>query len=120
MVAQGCPEAEARRRNWPDPRGLVGDRAALADHKLAYAHEHAPIGDFLTAIRVPKPTAIIGVAATGGAFTHEVLQTMAQLNEQPIVFALSNPTSKSECTAEEAYRQTGDAGCSHAEAPIRR
>ena len=112
MVAQGCPEAEARRRNWlVDSRGLVvKDRAALADHKLAYAHEHAPIGDFLTAIRALKPTAIIGVAATGGAFTHEVLQTMAQLNEQPIVFALSNPTSKSECTAEEAYRQTGGRG----------
>jgi len=109
MVAQGCPEAEARSRNWlVDSRGLVvKDRANLAEHKLAYAHEHAPIGDFLTAIRTLKPTAIIGVAAMGGAFTREVLQAMAQLNERPIVFALSNPTSKSECTAEEAYRHTG-------------
>ena len=109
MVAQGSPEPAARRRNWlVDSRGLVvKDRAALAEHKLAYAHEHAPIGDFLTAIRALKPTAIIGVAATGGAFTREVLQTMAQLNERPIVFALSNPTSKSECTAEEAYCHTG-------------
>ena len=108
MVAQGCPEAEARRRNWlVDSRGLVvKDRAELAEHKLAYAHEHAQIGDFLTAIRTLKPTGIIGVAATGGTFTPEVLQTMAQLNERPIVFALSNPTSKSECTAEEAYRHT--------------
>jgi malate dehydrogenase (oxaloacetate-decarboxylating)(NADP+) len=108
MVAQGCPEAEARGRNWlVDSRGLVvKDRANLADHKLAYAHEHAPIGDFLTAIRTLKPTGIIGVAATGGTFTREVLQTMAQLNDRPIVFALSNPTSKSECTAEEAYRHT--------------
>jgi malate dehydrogenase (oxaloacetate-decarboxylating)(NADP+) len=108
MVAQGCLQAEARRRIWlVDSRGLVvKDRAELAEHKLAYAHEHAPIADFLTAIRTLKPTAIIGVAAVGGAFTHEVLQTMAQINERPIVFALSNPTSKAECTAEEAYRHT--------------
>ena len=108
MVAQGCPEPEARRRNWlVDLRGLVvKDRTELAEHKLPYAHEHAQIGDFLTAVRTLKPTAIIGVAATGGTFTCEVLEAMAQLNERPIVFALSNPTSKSECTAEEAYRHT--------------
>ncbi len=109
MVAQGCPEPKARRRNWlVDSRGLVvKERTDLAEHKLAYAHEHAPIGDFLTAIRTLKPTAIIGVAAVGGTFTGEVLQAMAELNGRPIVFALSNPTSKAECTAEEAYRYTG-------------
>jgi malate dehydrogenase (oxaloacetate-decarboxylating)(NADP+) len=110
MVAQGCPEAQARRRNWlVDSRGLVvKGRPDLAEHKLAYAHEHAPIGDFLTAVRTLKPTVIIGVAAVGGTFTAEVLQAMAELNERPIVFALSNPTSKAECTAEEAYRHTGE------------
>jgi malate dehydrogenase (oxaloacetate-decarboxylating)(NADP+) len=109
MVAQGCPEVEARRRNWlVDSRGLVAKgRADLTEHKLTYAHEHQPITDFLTAVRTLKPTAIIGVAAVGGTFTAEVLQAMANLNERPIVFALSNPTSKSECTAEEAYRHTG-------------
>jgi malate dehydrogenase (oxaloacetate-decarboxylating)(NADP+) len=109
MIAEGCPEAEARRRNWlVDSRGLVvKQRADLAEHKLPYAHEHAPIGDFLTAIRALKPTAIIGVAATGGTFTRDVLETMAELNQRPIVFALSNPTSQSECSAEEAYRYTG-------------
>jgi malate dehydrogenase (oxaloacetate-decarboxylating)(NADP+) len=109
MVAQGRPEPEARRRNWlVDSRGLVvKERADLTEHKLPYAHEHAQIGDFLTAIRTLKPTAIIGVAAVGGTFTGEVLQAMAELNKRPIVFALSNPTSKAECTAEEAYRATG-------------
>jgi malate dehydrogenase (oxaloacetate-decarboxylating)(NADP+) len=109
MVAQGLPEAVARRRNWlVDSHGLViKGRNNLAEHKLAYAHDDAPVGDFLTAIRTLRPTAIIGVAATGGTFTREVLQAMAELNDRPIVFALSNPTSKAECTAEEAYSHTG-------------
>jgi malate dehydrogenase (oxaloacetate-decarboxylating)(NADP+) len=109
MVAQGASEAEALRRNWlVDSRGLVvKNRSGLTDHKLRYAHEQAPIGDFLTAIRTLKPTAIVGVAAVGGAFTPEVLQTMARINNRPIVFALSNPTSKAECSAEEAYRHSG-------------
>jgi malate dehydrogenase (oxaloacetate-decarboxylating)(NADP+) len=109
MVAHDCPVVTARRLNWlVDSRGLVvRSRADLSEHKLAYAHEHAPVGDFVTAIRELKPTAIIGVAAVGGAFNRDVLHVMAELNARPIVFALSNPTSKSECTAEEAYRYTG-------------
>jgi malate dehydrogenase (oxaloacetate-decarboxylating)(NADP+) len=108
MMAEGLSEAEALRRNWlVDSRGLVvKERPGLSGHKLRYAHEQAPISDFRTAIDMLKPTAIIGVAAVGGAFTPEVLQAMAKLNEQPIVFALSNPTSKAECSAEEAYGYT--------------
>jgi malate dehydrogenase (oxaloacetate-decarboxylating)(NADP+) len=109
MMAEGLSEAEALARNWlVDSRGLVvKNRENLTDHKLRYAHDHAPVGDFLTAIQTLRPTAIIGVAAVGGAFTPEVLKTMAEINARPIVFALSNPTSKAECTAEEAYRHTG-------------
>ena len=109
MMAERLSEAEALRRTWlVNSRGLVvKNRAGLTDHKLRYAHDHAPVGDFLTAIQMLKPTAIIGVAAVGGAFTPEVLKTMAEINDRPIVFALSNPTSKAECSAEEAYRHTG-------------
>jgi malate dehydrogenase (oxaloacetate-decarboxylating)(NADP+) len=109
MMAQGLAEVDARQRNWlVDSKGLVvKDRAGLAEHKLPYAHAHAPIGDLVAAIHALKPTAIIGVAAVGGTFTREVLEAMIQYNPRPIVFALSNPTSKSECTAEEAYRYTG-------------
>ncbi|MGA2565969.1 MAG: NAD-dependent malic enzyme [Pseudolabrys sp.] len=109
MVADGATEAEARARIWlVDSRGLVvKDRAGLNAQKLRYAHPHAPVGDFLSAVKALKPTAIIGVAAVGGTFTPDVLRTMAEINKQPIVFALSNPTSQAECSAEEAYRHTG-------------
>ena len=108
MVADGCSKAEALQRNWLiDSHGLVvKSRTDLAEHKIPYAHDHKPVSDFPSAIRTLKPTAIIGVAAIGGTFTAEVLQTMAHLNARPIIFALSNPTSKAECTAEEAYRHT--------------
>src|SRR5579864_5062721 len=108
MMAEGLSEPEAVQRNWlVDSRGLVvRNRAGLTEHKLRYAHEHAPLDDFLTAIRTLRPTAIIGVAAVGGAFTPDVLQAMAEINHRPIVFALSNWTSKAECSAEEAYRHT--------------
>ena len=109
IKAEGASEAQARLRTWlVDSRGLVvKNRANLNESKLPYAHDHPPIDDFLTAIRTLKPTAIIGVAAVGGTFTPEVLQTMAKINKRPIIFALSNPTSKAECSAEEAYRHTG-------------
>jgi malate dehydrogenase (oxaloacetate-decarboxylating)(NADP+) len=109
MAAEGLAEREARGRCWLfDSQGLVtAGRAKLAEHKQPYAHEHAPIGDFLAAVEALRPTAIIGVAAVGGTFTREVVEAMARINERPIVFALSNPTSKSECTAEQAYAWSG-------------
>jgi malate dehydrogenase (oxaloacetate-decarboxylating)(NADP+) len=108
MTMEGLPEPEARQRCWLfDSRGLVvKSRTDLAAHKLAYAHEHAPVADFLGAVKTLRPTAIIGVAAIGGTFTEAVVKAMADINRQPIIFALSNPTSQSECTADEAYRWT--------------
>jgi len=108
MVEQGLSIEQAREHCWLfDSHGLVvASRGDLAEHKLAYAHRHAPIGEFAAAVSSLKPTAIIGVAAVGGTFTREVLEEMARINRQPIVLALSNPTSKAECTAEEAYRHT--------------
>jgi len=109
MVAQGLAPAAARERCWlVDSRGLVvKGRNDLVEHKRPYAKDHVPIGDFHSAVKALKPTAIIGVAAVGGTFTREVLEEMARINTRPIVFALSNPTSKAECTAEQAYQWTG-------------
>jgi malate dehydrogenase (oxaloacetate-decarboxylating)(NADP+) len=107
--AEGVDDAVARTRCWlMDSQGLVvKSRSGLAEHKLPFAHDHAPVADFIGAIRALKPTAIIGVAAVGGTFTQEVVEEMTRLNARPIVFALSNPTSKSECTAEQAYQWSG-------------
>jgi len=109
MRAQGLPEAEARQRCWlVDSQGLVvAERTGLAEHKQPYAHAHPAVKEFGAAVDALQPTAIIGVAAVGGTFTEPVLRSMAKFNKRPIVFALSNPTSKSECTAQEAYRWTG-------------
>ena len=108
MRAQGLSEAEARQRCWlVDSRGLVvASRQGLAEHKKPYAHAHAEVAEFPAAVEALRPTAIVGVAAVGGTFTEPVLRSMAKHNARPIVFALSNPTSKSECTAQEAYRWT--------------
>lgn len=108
MVEEGLPLEDARHRCWlVDSQGLVCDsRQNLAHHKLVYAHHHEPIDTLEEAIEVLQPTAIIGVSGQGGKFTKDVLEKMAQMNERPIIFALSNPTTSSECTAEEAYRYT--------------
>ncbi len=109
MVEDGMDEVAARQRCWMvDSRGLVvRSRMALAEHKRPYAHEHPQVQDFHDAVEILRPTAIIGVGAVANAFTREVVEMMTRLNERPIIFALSNPTSKSECTAEQAYAWSG-------------
>ncbi|MFM8357885.1 MAG: oxaloacetate-decarboxylating malate dehydrogenase, partial [Verrucomicrobiota bacterium] len=107
---EGCPEAEARRRCWfVDSQGLVvKDRlAGLAPHKVPYAHEHPPLATLAAAVAALQPTVLIGVSGAARAFTRPVLEQMARDNARPLIFALSNPTSKAECTAQEAYEATG-------------
>ncbi len=105
----GMSEAEARLRCWyVDSKGLVvKSRTDLQHHKKPFAHEHAPVKDFAAAVEAIRPTAIIGVAGAGRCFTQPIVEMMGKLNDRPIIFALSNPTSKAECTAEEAYAWTG-------------
>ncbi|MFA4902425.1 MAG: NAD-dependent malic enzyme [Desulfobaccales bacterium] len=108
MTKEGLSVEEARQRCWyVDSKGLVvKSRSDLTGHKLRYAHDHEFLPDFLTAVEALKPTAIIGVSGRHGGFTQPVLEAMASMNERPMVFSLSNPTSNTECTAEEAYRWT--------------
>ena len=71
-------------------------------HNMPYAHDYPQLG-FVDAIKDIKPHILIGATGAPGTFTQEVIETMAQINERPAIFALSNPTSRAECTAEQAY-----------------
>jgi len=106
MILEGLSAEQARTRVWLFNRnGLVeSTRGDLFDVQRPYAHRHASIRDFVATIESLRPTAIIGVSTAAKSFTQRVIETMTHINERPIIFALSNPTSRSECSAEDAYR----------------
>lgn len=108
MMDEGLSEEEARLRCWfLDSKGLVvKSRTDLVEHKRHYAHDFPFIRDLREAVETLKPTVLIGASGQPKTFTQPVMEAMARLNEKPVVFALSNPTSKSECSAEEAYTWT--------------
>lgn len=85
-------------------------RGNLNHEKLEFAHDHPHLKTLEEVVQAIRPTAIIGVAAIGGAFTEKIIKDMASFNERPIIFALSNPTSKAECTAEQCYKLTEGRG----------
>ncbi|XP_015210942.2 NADP-dependent malic enzyme isoform X2 [Lepisosteus oculatus] len=112
MQKEGIPKEECLNKIWMvDSKGLiVKGRANLTHEKLRFAHEHPEMKILEEIIQKIKPTAIIGVAAIAGAFTEQIIKDMASFNEHPVIFALSNPTSKAECTAEQCYRLTEGRG----------
>lgn len=129
---EGIPYKEAIKKIWmKDSKGLIikgncpqrllglvhGDltgsfplldraEGGISTHKAPFAHEHAPMKELGDIVKEMKPTCLIGAAAQAGVFTEEILRDMASFSEKPIIFALSNPTSKAECTAEQAYTYT--------------
>jgi malate dehydrogenase (oxaloacetate-decarboxylating)(NADP+) len=116
MLEDGLSPEEARRHIWTvDSRGLVTkERAGLEDFKAAYARDADEVAGYTCedrsritleeAVINAKPTILIGTSGTTGMFTESVVKAMASANERPMVFPLSNPTSKSECTAEQAIK----------------
>jgi malate dehydrogenase (oxaloacetate-decarboxylating)(NADP+) len=104
LEAEGLSNQQARERlNFVDINGLiVKSRNDLMSHNIPYAHDRPAMG-FVEAIREIKPHILIGATGAPGTFTKEVVEAMTAVNERPTIFALSNPTSRAECTAEQAY-----------------
>jgi malate dehydrogenase (oxaloacetate-decarboxylating)(NADP+) len=108
FVEAGLSRAEAvNRLSFVDVKGLlVSSRSDLQEHNLAYARNESGM-DFLHAIEALRPHVLIGATGAPGTFTREVVEKMAEINERPVIFALSNPTSRAECTASQAYMWSG-------------
>jgi malate dehydrogenase (oxaloacetate-decarboxylating)(NADP+) len=109
MAREGIDLGAAQRRNALfDSKGLlVTSRTDLADFQRPFAQDRAAVSTFAEAVEALRPTGIIGVSTVPKLFTREVVEAMARINERPIIFPYSNPTSRSECTAEEAYGWSG-------------
>lgn len=106
MKLEGLSDEQAHSRiSMFDINGLLEpSRTDLIPEQKPYAHPHAATRDLLAAINSIKPTILIGVSTVGKSFTQPVVEAMSKLNERSIIFALSNPTEKAECSPEEAYR----------------
>ncbi len=109
MALEGITVEEGRSRNWLfDVHGLmVSSRTDLAEFQKPFAHDHAAVSSFVEAIKAIRPTGIIGVSTVPKLFNQAVIEAMSEINDRPVIFPYSNPTSRSECTAEEAYKWSG-------------
>ncbi|KAL7269912.1 hypothetical protein RUND412_007398 [Rhizina undulata] len=112
FIKNGLTEDEARKLFWlVDSKGLVtndrGDK--LQDHKIYFSRDDNEGQQFKTleeVIDYVKPTALMGLCTMGGIFTEQIVRKMAEYNDRPIIFPLSNPSTKSECTFEQAMQWT--------------
>ena len=111
LMGEGLQEAEARKACWfVDSKGLVvKSRTDLNEQKLPFAQDQAPLKDPLAIIEALRPTALIGASGQPGTFTQPIIEAATRSAGRPIIFALSNPTSKAECTAAQAYEWSGGA-----------
>ena len=108
LVDEGlCRDAARRRLSFVDVNGLlVSRRTDLLAHNRPYALDREPL-PFIDAIEALRPDALIGATGAPGTFTPAVIERMCAVTARPVIFALSNPTSKAECTAEQAYGWSG-------------
>ncbi|PAV62954.1 hypothetical protein WR25_03856 isoform B [Diploscapter pachys] len=109
MVDEGLSEKEACANIYMvDIDGLITNtrKATLSDRHLKFAKDLPDTKSLLEVVKTVRPNALIGASTVTGAFTDEIIKEMSSLNQRPILFALSNPTSKAECTAEAAYRES--------------
>jgi len=108
MVDEGSSLDDAEQRIWMvDSRGLVArDRPGLEEFKQRYARETGDLVELAEVVAAVKPTVLIGTSACPGLFTEEIVRSMAAGTERPIIFPLSNPTSRTEVSPTHAIRWT--------------
>ncbi|KAI8852430.1 hypothetical protein BC829DRAFT_427143 [Chytridium lagenaria] len=114
FIKSGIPEYDAKSKFYlMDSKGLLttdrSDAARYPEHKKIFARDDmhgTQIGSLVEAIRKLRPTVLIGLSSQGGVFTEEVLRTMGEFNQRPIIFPLSNPIQNAECTFSDALRHT--------------
>ncbi|KAF5298964.1 hypothetical protein FQR65_LT09513 [Abscondita terminalis] len=108
MAKEGTSTCDALDKIWMvDSKGLIvknRPEGGVTEHKLKFARDHSPVKTLAEVVQIAKPSVIIGASTIRGAFTPEIIKDMAKNHARPVIFALSNPTDKSECTAEEAYK----------------
>jgi len=113
MVQAGHAEQDAKRRLWlVDSKGLVHEgRSNLESAKRKYARPASSIDaaglNFLDVVKNVQPTVLIGTSGQHGAFSEDIVREMARHVERPVIFPLSNPTSKSEATPFDLLNWTG-------------
>jgi malate dehydrogenase (oxaloacetate-decarboxylating) len=105
MVADGATVEQAASQIWPiDKQGLLfDDMDDLRDFQVPYAKNRQQLGvaagervGLLDAIKLASPTILLGSSTVFGAFTQEVVEAMTASCERPMIFPLSNPTSRME------------------------
>ena len=108
MVDEGLKREDAEKQiALFDVDGLIEpSRKDMSPSQAVYAQKAEPTKDLKAAVEAFKPTVLIGVSTTYGAFTEGVIRAMAKNVDRPIIFPLSNPTDKAECTPEQAYTWT--------------
>jgi malate dehydrogenase (oxaloacetate-decarboxylating)(NADP+) len=109
MVREGMSDADAHARCWlVNSRGLVtAETTGLSEFQRPFAHAHAPERDLAAIVEAIRPSVLVGVSTIPHSFSRQVIEAMARINERPVIFPYSNPTSKSECTAQEAIEWSG-------------
>jgi len=109
MVREGMSDADAHARCWlVNSRGLVtAETTGLSEFQRPFAHPHAPAKDLAAIVEAIRPSVLVGVSTIPHSFSRQVIEAMARVNERPVIFPYSNPTSKSECTAQEAIEWSG-------------
>ncbi len=109
MVREGMSDADAHARCWlVNSRGLVtAETTGLSEFQRPFAHAHASEKDLAAIVEAIRPSVLVGVSTIPHSFSRQVIEAMARINERPVIFPYSNPTSKSECTAQEAIEWSG-------------